>query len=530
MAVETARDRARDRLRAQQHPGGWWKGELETNVTMDAEDLLLRHFLNILEPSVAKAAAGWISSQQSGDGSWSTFFGGPGDLSATVEAYLALRLAGCDASDPALLAAAAWVRANGGAERTRVFTRIWLAMVGCWDWEDLPVLPPEIMFLPPSAPLNIYDFGCWARQTIVALTVVMAHRPARPLPFSIDELRTVPTEPLPASVRTRAGRFVLLDRLLHRYERLPAWFLPRRALRSVALRLAEEWIIRRQEADGCWGGIQPPLVYSLIALHLQGYGVDHPVMAAALAGMDGFVIDDYRGRRIEACQSPVWDTALAVVALTDAGVAGDDPAVATAARWLLDQEVTVAGDWAVRRPQLAPGGWAFEFANVNYPDIDDVAEVVLALRRARVGGRDGAIDRGVAWTLGMQCRGGGWGAFDVDNDSELCAALPFCDFGQVTDPPSADVTAHVVEMLAAEPGTPRGSLDRAVTWLSGQQETDGSWFGRWGINYVSGTGAAVPAFIAAGVGPADARIRRAVSWLEAKQNDDGGWGEDTRSY
>ncbi len=528
--VRAARDRAAEALRSWQHPDGWWKGELATNVTMDAEDVLLRHFLDMLEPGVAKAAAGWIASQQLPEGAWNTFHGGPGDLSTTVEAYVALRLAGTAADDDRLERAAEWVRANGGVERTRVFTRIWLAMVGRWDWDDLPVLPPEIMFLPPSAPLNIYDFGCWARQTIVALTVIMAHRPARPLPFGIDELRAGTVAPPTASIRTRAGRFLLLDRVLHRYERLPAWFLPRRALRTMALRLAEEWIVRRQEADGCWGGIQPPLVYSIIALHLQGYADDHPVMAAALAGMEGFVLDDERGRRVEACQSPVWDTALAVVALADAGAGTGDPALERAATWLLDHEITGPGDWSVRRPRLAPGGWAFEFANVNYPDIDDTAEVVLALRRTGSSAVDGAADRAIAWVAGMQCRGGGWGAFDVDNDSDLCAGLPFCDFGEVTDPPSADVTAHVLEMLAQEPGVPCAVVERAVTWLSEQQEADGSWFGRWGVNHVYGTGAVVPALVAAGVDPADDRIGRAVAWLESTQNADGGWGEDPRSY
>jgi squalene-hopene/tetraprenyl-beta-curcumene cyclase len=522
---------AGDQLRKLQHQDGWWKAELETNVTMDAEDLMLRHFLGILDLDLAADAARWIRANQHEDGTWSTFYGGPPDLSTTVEAYVALRLAGAAADSPPLRAAAAWVRENGGMEGSRVFTRIWLALLGRWDWEDLPVVPPEIMFLPPWAPLNIYDFGCWARQTVVALTIVMAHRPARPLPFALDELRAHAPVPVPSpdSVRTTRGRLLALDRALHRYERLPAWFLPRRALRHSALRRAEQWIVRRQEADGLWGGIQPPVVYSVIALHLQGYPLDHPVMRAALAGLEDFVIRDDRGRRLEACQSPVWDTALAMVALSDAGAGPDDPALTAAAEWLEAEEITTRGDWAVRRPRLEPGGWAFEFANDNYPDIDDTAEVVLALRRTRPVG-DAACTRAVAWTIGMQCADGGWAAFDVDNDSRLIAALPFCDFGEVTDPPSADVTAHVIEMLADEPGVPPDVLQRGLDWLWREQEADGSWFGRWGVNYVYGTGAAVPALIRAGVAPDDPRIRRAVTWLEEHQNPDGGWGEDMRSY
>jgi squalene-hopene/tetraprenyl-beta-curcumene cyclase len=278
------------------------------------------------------------------------------------------------------------------------------------------------------------------------------------------------------------------------------------------------------------------MVYSVIALHLLGYPLDHPVMARALAGMEAFTVEDHRGRRIEACQSPVWDTALAVVALADCGVEPTDPVMRSAVSWLLDEEITVRGDWAVRRPDLGPGGWAFEFENDNYPDIDDTAEVVLALRRAQLpaGADSGRIDsasrRAVDWTVGLQCRDGGWGAFDVDNDSRLVASLPFCDFGEVTDPPSADVTAHVIEMLADEPDVDPAVLRRAVDWLWAEQEDDGSWFGRWGVNHIYGTGAAVPALVRAGADPADPRIRRAVAWLEAHQNPDGGWGEDLRSY
>jgi squalene-hopene/tetraprenyl-beta-curcumene cyclase len=523
-------DAARERLLALQTPDGWWKAELQTNVTMEAEDLMLRHFLGGLDPDLAAATARWIRQNQRPDGTWPTFFGGPPDLSTTVEAYVALRLAG-HAPDAAYMeAAAGWVRAHGGIAGTRVFTRIWLAMLGQWDWESLPVLPPEIMLLGPKVPLNIYDFACWARQTIVALSVVMAFRPQHALPFGLDELRAPDPPAQRRSLRTRAGLFEGLDRLLHRYERLPAWFWPRAALRRVALGKAERWILQRQEADGLWGGIQPPVVYSIIALHLLGYPADHPVLRAAFDGLEKFSIHDDKGRRLEACQSPVWDTALSVVALADAGMPPDHPALCAARDWLVEEEIRVRGDWSVRRPDVAPSGWAFEFENDNYPDIDDTAEVVLALRRAAPSpAADDACDRAVRWTLGLQCREGGWGAFDADNDSDLVAALPFCDFGEVTDPPSADVTAHVIEMLA-DGSTDAAALSRAVQWLWAQQEADGSWFGRWGVNYVYGTGAAVPALMAAGASQDDQRILRAVGWLEEHQNDDGGWGEDLRSY
>jgi len=516
-------DRARAALLALQSPEGWWKGELETNVTMDAEDLLLREFLGIRSPAQTEATARWIRSRQRQDGTWATFHSGPPDLSTTAEAWIALRLAGDPADAAHLRAASEFIRDSGGVEATRVFTRIWLALFGEWPWTRLPVMPPELMLLPLWAPLNIYDFACWARQTIVPLTIVGSYRPARRLPVGIDELRTGVQRPVAHPALSWASAFLLADRVLHAYERLPAKPLRRRALAA-----AERWIVERQEADGGWGGIQPPWVYSLIALACRGYPLDHPVMRAGLDGLDGFTIEDADGRRLEACQSPVWDTALAMIGLSDAGLTPADPALQRAATWLVDQEIDVRGDWAKRRPRLAAAGWAFEFANANYPDIDDTAEVALAL--LPVGGAgEGPIRRAADWIEGMQCGDGGWGAFDADNTRTLGRQLPFCDFGELIDPPSADVTAHAVEFLSAR-GAHRPAVDRGVAWLRRAQEPDGSWFGRWGANHVYGTGAVVPGLIRAGVAASDPAITRGTAWLARHQNADGGWGEDLRSY
>ena len=554
--VDEAVAKAVAHLSGLQDEAGWWKGDLETNVTMDAEDLLLRHVLGILEPDDTARAARWIRSQQRGDGSWATFGGGPGDLSTTVEAWVALRLAGDPADARHMRAAAGFARSKGGVAATRVFTRIWLSLVGLWSWDDVPTIPPEIMLLPPWVPLNIYDWACWARQTIVPLAVVSSLRPVYPVPFGIGELDAGP--------RRRSGpptgwdlAFGVLDKVVKAYARHPVG-----PLRAHAVRKAERWILDRQEADGSWGGIQPPWVYSLIALRLLGHELDSGAIRAGLAGLDAFTVrvdrvpwaplptgpDDPSGtaaaaaafaepedgpvRWLEACQSPVWDTALALIALLDAGVPAADPAVRVGTDWLLGEEIRSGGDWSVRRPRLAPGGWAFEFANDLYPDVDDTAEVVLALRRAAAGHPEparvhAAADRGAAWAVGMASSDGGWGAFDADNTRELIRKLPFCDFGAVIDPPSADVTAHMVEMLARTPGV---SLDRGIDWLLSAQEKDGSWFGRWGVNHVYGTGAAVPALVAAGIPAQGPVIRRAVRWLEEHQNPDGGWGEDIRSY
>lgn len=549
--------RAREHLLCLQDTTGWWQGELQTNVTMDAEDMLLREFLGVRRLEETERSAAWIRSQQRADGTWANFHGGPGELSTTIEAYWALRLAGDAPEEEHMRRAAGFVRSQGGIECARVFTHVWLALFGLWSWDDVPALPPEIVLLPEWVPLNVYDFACWARQTIVALSLVKAHRPVRPLAFALDELTTAsggggepPTARRPVAWHGRL--LVGLDKILRAYEHRPIGLL-----RRLALGRSERWIVRRQEADGSWGGIQPPWVYSLMALHLGGYPLEHPVMRRGLQGLDRFMVedrDDARGvgapaglsRRLEACQSPVWDTALAMVALADAGLPGDDPAMVRAAEWLLGEEVTATGDWAVARGELAPGGWAFEFANVNYPDVDDTAEVVLALRRVRSalslasnGGVhdaklrsriDAAIGRAARWAQGMQSSGGGWGAFDADNTRALVRELPFLDFGEVIDEPSADVTAHAVEMLAALDMLDTPAARRGVSWLISEQEPDGSWFGRWGVNHVYGTGAAVPALIAAGVAPGETCIRRAVDWLERHQNEDGGWGEDPRSY
>jgi squalene-hopene/tetraprenyl-beta-curcumene cyclase len=528
LSATTALERGTRRLLALQDPRGFWKGDLETNVTMDAEDLLLREFLGIRTEERTAGTADWIRSKQREDGSWSTFHGGPPDLSTSIEAYAALRLAGDPPDAAHMLAAAAFVREAGGIERSRVFTRIWLALFGLWDWEDLPVLPPEMVLLPSWFPLNVYDFACWARQTIVPLTIVSALRPVRPIPFTLDELRTGARPAPPSPPFTLAGGFERLDRFLHRYHhRHP------RPLRKLAIRRATRWIIERQEADGSWGGIQPPWVYSIMALYLLGYPLDHPVIETGLRGLEGFTVRERDHVWLEACQSPVWDTGLAVIALADAGLSSDHPALTLAGEWLLGEEVRRRGDWAVRRPRLTPGGWAFEFANDNYPDIDDTAEVVLALRRVDhpdAERRDAALARGIAWVIGMQSSGGGWAAFDADNTSTLPLALPFCDFGAVTDPPSSDVTAHVIEMLAVAGLGGSPVTRRGLEWLLREQEADGSWYGRWGANHVYGLGAVLPALAAAGIEPGHRAVRRAVRWLVEHQNDDGGWGEDLRSY
>ena len=540
-AAREALVRARDHLLSLQHELGWWQGELETNVTMDAEDLLMRQFLGAGDAAHTAAEARWIRSQQRDDGTWANFYGGPGDLSTTIEAYVALRLAGDLPTAPHMAQAAQSIRAEGGLAASRVFTRIWLAMFGEWPWDDLPVIPPELIYLPAWFPLNIYDWGCWARQTIVALAIVSSQRPVRKLPFSLPELHTGGTPPAGPATRGRrsstgstrpctrmsaapwpgpppgagrpAGRAAPLRGLDHRpagagrlLGRYPA------ALGVLADRAASARLPPGSPGDRTRPGRPEPV-------HGQGRhraGASAPARGVPVAGLGHGAGHGRPGRR---------------------GLPPDHPALVRAAQWVLGEEVPGPGDWQVRRPDLAPGGWSFEFDNDYYPDTDDTAEVILALRRVELpGSADGrpgarpAIDRAVHWLTGMQSKNGAWGAFDADNTREIVTKLPFCDFGAVIDPPSADVTAHIVEALAAEGLAASKPARRGVVWLLRNQEPDGSWFGRWGANYIYGTGAAVPALIAAGVLPSKPAIRRAVGWLDEHQNPDGGWGEDLRSY
>jgi squalene-hopene/tetraprenyl-beta-curcumene cyclase len=396
--------------------------------------------------------------------------------------------------------AKAYIRSAGGLPKSRLFTKCFLALLGQWPWQRMVPIPPELVLLPPGSPFSIYNFACWARQTFVALALAQSLRPVAPVEIDLRDVGAIPG-------RTRRP-------------------LRRDALRRLAQARAEHWIRERQEADGSWGGIQPPWVWGIIALRALGYGLEDGTLRKAVDGWQGFMVEDGDRLRPEACQSPVWDTALAVLALRACGVPADHPQLVAAGEYLLREEVTVKGDWAIRVPDLAPGGWAFEYENDLYPDVDDAAVVPLALRTLGIGGD--AVRRSLDWVMGMQSKGGGWGAFDVDNSSMWLYRIPFCDFGKVTDEPSADVTAHALEVLAPEGYG--GAVERGLRWLLAEQERDGSWFGRWGVNHLYGTGAALPALEACGVPGDHPAARRAVAWLDSVQQEHGGFGEDIRSY
>jgi squalene-hopene/tetraprenyl-beta-curcumene cyclase len=543
-AASEALRKVRDYFLRTQHTDGYWWGELESNPTMEAEYVLLAHFLKSDEGDRIPRVAEDIRRRQSPDGSWCMYYGAPGDLSTTIECYFALKLAGTSPSTPTMVKARDFILANGGIPKARVFTKVWLALFGQWDWRGTPAMPPELMLVPTWAPFNIYKFASWARATIVPLLVILTQHPTRPLSaeLALDELYLGDRADADLRLPSRGGGLLSLERVFLVADRLLRWYekVPWKPLRGLAIRRAERWIVDHQEADGSWGGIQPPWVYSLMTLSHLGRALDEPTMAKGLAGFRqqwSLPSDDGDALRVQACLSPVWDTALATLGLLDSGLHADHEAIQRATRWLMGEEIRVKGDWAVRNPGIEPSGWAFEFENDMYPDIDDSSIIVMDIAAARMTdageerARLEALSRSTAWMTAMRSKNGGWGAFDKDNDTSYLAKIPFADFGELLDPPSADVTAHVIEMygrLGYAKDHP--VVARGLDYLWREQEADGAWFGRWGVNYVYGIGAVLPALVSVGVDMAQPQVRRAVDWLLAHQNDDGGWGESPASY
>lgn len=529
--------------KAHQTDEGYWVGRLQTNASMEAEWLLAYHILGIASDPKRDGVIRSLISTQRADGSWEVYHGSEhGDLNATVEAYAALRVHGYSADHQAIQAARNFILAGGGVAKTRVFTKIWLAMCGEWPWSGTPTIPPEIIDFPLWFPFNLYNFASWARATIVPLTLISARRPVVPFPAEarLDELfpqgrdKISTSLPWPSSGPLMAKFLWLADRALSFYTTHVAY----KPFRESAKTKCIEWILRRQEADGCWAGIQPPWIYALMALHFEGYALDHPVLANGWRAFDApWAVEEPEGIFLQACTSPVWDTVLTQLAYLDCGLGLANPEFDASLHWILGQQITADGDWKVKSPELKGGGWAFEYENDAYPDIDDTAVAMINL--ARITPQDPelkerverALKRATDWVLGMRCQNGAWGAFDKDNDEELVSLIPFCDFGEVLDPPSVDVTAHVVEALGYQ------GLDMdhpivlaAVNYLRQEQEADGSWFGRWGVNHIYGTGAVIPALKKVGENMQADYILRACDWLLDHQNTDGGWGETCASY
>jgi squalene-hopene/tetraprenyl-beta-curcumene cyclase len=533
---------------AQQKPDGHWVGRAETNACMEAQWCLALWFLGLENHPLRQRLAQSLFDTQRPDGAWQIYHGAPnGDINTTVEAYAALRSMGHRDDDPRLAKARDWILSKGDLRNVRVFTRYWLALIGEWPWDKTPNLPPEVVWLPLWFPFCVYNFAQWARATLMPIAVLSARRPSRPLPPEnrLDALFPQGRDTFDYDLPMKKGAgawnafFRVVDRALHAIQDIGQW-LGVGLQRDAAVRHVIEWIIRHQDYDGGWGGIQPPWIYSLMALHTEGYAIDHPVLAKGLACLDdpGWRVDVGDATFIQATNSPVWDTMLTLLAFEDAGVTHEHPhSIDKAVKWLIDRQVRVPGDWSRKLPHVTPGGWAFEYANNFYPDVDDTAVALIALAPFRNDpkwqdyGIEETIRRGIDWLIGMQSQGGGWGAFDKDNNQAILTKIPFCDFGEALDPPSVDVTAHVVEAFG-KLGLSREHpvMVAALDYLRREQEPDGPWFGRWGVNYLYGTSAVLPALAAIGEDMSAPYIARACDWLISRQQDNGGWGESCASY
>ena len=524
----------------EQHETGYWWYELESNVTITAEYLMLLYFLGIRDKEVFKKISRYILDEQRPDGTWAIHWGGKGDLSSTVEAYMALKLAEHPEQSPPMRRARQFILANGGAGASRVFTRIFLALFGQEHWGALPSIPVELMLIPASFPFSIYKFSSWARSTFVPLMIVMDQKPVAvgAENFSLKEIYAGPWTKQ-KKIKKKAfwtdikftrnilrQTFFVMDRAAKVMECLP------RPLRKRGMETAQDWVFQHQEETGDWGGIQPAMVNSILALSSLGYGPHDPRMAAGLEALRNFTLETGEKLVLQSCISPVWDTALTALALRYSGMPREHHALVKAANWLVSKQILKKGDWSVKRPDLEPGGWAFEFDNSWYPDVDDTAVVLMFLLDYKdMPGMDACIERGINWLLGMQNKDGGWGAFDVDNDFELLNQVPYADLEAMTDPSTPDIAGRVLEVVGkAGYGTDDPRVKKAIKYLKSAQQPDGSFWGRWGVNYIYGIWSVLMGLRAVGEDMSSPYVRRAVEWLKGHQNMDGGWGECCESY
>jgi len=562
--------RSRQWLLAEQHSDGHWVGELEGDTILESEYILLLAYLGREGSDLAKKAAEHLVAQQLESGGWALYPGGTPDVSASVKAYFALKLTGHDPSDEYMQRAREAILAAGGADCVNSFTRFYLALLGQISYDVCPEVPPEMVLVPGWMPLNIYRMSAWSRTIVIPLSIMSAYRPVREVEASrgIRELflrRPEEWPPLRCPGREAPRGLLSWDRFFRLVDRGLKLCRSHRLLplRARALRVAERWMLERFEGSDGLGAIFPPIIWSIVALRCRGYADDSPEMQYNLRHLESLIIEEDETARLEPCKSPVWDTSISVRALAESGVGPDHPAMQEAVRWLLSKESRRKGDYA-RTVRAEPGGWYFEHANEFYPDLDDTAMVLLAIRTQFGGGpksdvlppglrvfahrtadsmaaareqtamldrMTAAAERALAWTLAMQNRDGGWGAFDRDNDCRLLCHVPFADHNAMIDPSTPDLTARVLEALGAWGVTiGHAAVEGAVRCLRNIHEADGSWYGRWGVNYIYGTWQAIVGLRAVGVPPDDPAIVAGVNWLIAHQQASGGWGESPDSY
>ena len=533
--LHEAVERAAGYLLSLQAPEGYWLGELEADTTLESDYIFYLNVLRKAEPSRIARLANYVRCRQLEDGGWSIFPGGPSEVNATVKAYVALQLAGDFPDAPHMVRARECVLRLGGLEKTNSFTRFYLALVGAIGWELVPAVPPEMMLLPNWFYFNIYEISSWTRAIVIPMAILYHYKPcwSHAGRFRVHDLFATPDRKVPSfqydrQLVTWRNLFLILDRAMKLYERLP-W----RPLRFLALRQARHWMREHLERSDGLAAIYPAMMNSVFALIAMGQRPDDPLTAREIGQMARFEIEEGDSIRVQPCLSPVWDTAIAMVGLEEAGLPPDHPSLVQASRWLLEKQLLGDGDWVVKNRDAEPGGWAFEFRNDFYPDVDDTAFVLMALQRVQYPDAprmERAIRRGLVWLLSMQNRDGGWGAFDRDNDCEILTKVPFADHNAMIDPSTADVTARVVECLGRF-GWPCSHtvIKRSLAFLLRDQHEDGSWYGRWGSNYVYGTGGVIRSLETVGLASRE-YSRRGVDWLISVQNPDGGWGESLASY
>jgi len=535
--VAASVDAARKCLLSLQHKEGYWSGELEADTTLESDYVLLHTLLGTGKQERFEKCCNYILRHQNEDGGWPIYIDGPSNLSASVKAYFALKLSGYKPDHPALVRARVKILQMGGATEVNTFTKIYLCFLGQYDYDAVPAVPPEIVLFPKWFWFNIYEISSWSRAILVPLSVCYAKKPLKKIPdeMGIEELfvggRDKSRMHLHWSERLVCWRnfFLVLDRMVHWFERVHI-----RPLRWVALRTAEKWMLERFEMSDGLGAIYPSIMNSIIALRCLGYSLDDPQVIRAMDEFEKLGIEEGDTFRMQPCMSPVWDTAYALFALGEAGVPADDSRMVKCADWILQKQVRSGGDWQVKNKQGKPGGWYFEFNNEFYPDVDDSAMVCLALSRVEhPNGRyqRESVQRAIDWIFSMQCKNGGWASFDKNNDRMVFQHIPFADHNAMLDPPTVDITGRILEMLATYGYTkddPR--VEKAIKFVRTEQEPDGSWFGRWGVNYIYGTMLVLRGLEAIGVDHHEPYVQQGAEWLRMVQNPDGGWGETCASY
>src|SRR5215470_13803236 len=533
--LETAIRSGAEYLLSVQAEEGYWHGELEADTTLESDYIYYLHVLGKAEPTRIAKLANYVRSKQLNDGGWNIYPGGPSELNATCKAYFALKLAGDDPNSPHLTSAREVIHRLGGLEQTNSYVRFYLALVGAVGWELVPSIPPELMLLPNWFYLNIYEMSSWTRGIVIPMAILSALRPEFRLPehARVDELFKDPSQKNAAfnwskQLLSWKNLFLAIDRGLKLYEKFP-W----KPLRNRALREAKQWVLEHMERTEGLAAIYPSMMNSIFVLMALGHGRDDPLTFREIKEFSRFEIEEGDTIRLQPCVSPVWDTCIAMVALEEAGVAPDHPALVRAAEWILSKQVLGGGDWQVKNKDAEPGGWVFEFRNDFYPDVDDTAFVLMALQRVKYPDSvrmEAAVRRGIQWLLSMQNRDGGWAAFDRDNDKQFLCNIPFADHNAMIDPSTADVTARVVECLGRFGWTAEHPvMQRAVDFLLNDQCKDGSWFGRWGVNYIYGTAGVLRALETVSLSTRE-YCQRAVTWLRSVQKADGSFGESLLSY